>query len=240
MQASLLTDLHSRLVHGTTLELRFHLAVKARVRLLAKRRKKVVASTPTRTLAAGNRKLLLRLNPHDWPTKLSLQTHALAPLPTTTVKEAVGGPEHGGAGSNTVSTGLTVLPHVPSFARIGIPALRLFRKRSGTVPVRPSPCGALLLASLLALAVVLALTGVLPGPGATSRAAAQPGSGETVAQTDDSVPARERDMIGSSPAEAPGETWGIGEVGSDRTRIPAGIVRYTTAGGWSLAPGPLN
>ena len=36
----LLSDLHTRLVHGTTLELRFHLAVKARVRLLAKRHKR--------------------------------------------------------------------------------------------------------------------------------------------------------------------------------------------------------
>ena len=111
--------MHSRLLHGSTLELRFHLAVKARVRLLAKRRKQLVASTPIRTLAAGNRKLLLRLNPHEWPTKLSLQTHALAPLPTSTVKEAAGGPEHSGAGSNTVSTGLTVLPSVPPFARSG-------------------------------------------------------------------------------------------------------------------------
>ncbi|MGB9031569.1 MAG: hypothetical protein WCC27_15720, partial [Acidobacteriaceae bacterium] len=84
IQAPLLTDVHSRLVHGSTLELRFHLAVKARVRLLAERHKKVVASTPMRTLAAGNRKLLLTLNRHDWPTKLSLQTHPLAPLPTTT------------------------------------------------------------------------------------------------------------------------------------------------------------
>jgi len=72
-----------------------------------------VASTPTRTLAAGARKLLLRLNRHEWPTKLDLQTHPLAPLPTTTVKESVGGPEHGGVRSNTVSTGLTVLPRTP-------------------------------------------------------------------------------------------------------------------------------
>lgn len=115
----LLTGLHSRLIHKTTLELRFHLAVKARVRLLAERRKKVVASTPMRTLQAGNRKLLLRLNPRDWPTKLSLQTHPLASLPSTTVKEAVGGPEHGGSGAKTETTGLTVLPQVPTFAELG-------------------------------------------------------------------------------------------------------------------------
>ncbi len=117
--APLLTDIHSRLLNGTTLELRFHLAVKAQVRLLAKRHKMVVASTPMRTFAAGARKLLLRLNRHAWPTKLSLQTHALAPLPNTTVKEAVGGPEHGGGGSNSISTGLVVLPHVPGLAGLG-------------------------------------------------------------------------------------------------------------------------
>ena len=120
VKAPLLSDLHSRLVDKTTLELRFRLAVKARVRLIATRKRKTVAETPMRTLQAGNRKLLLRLNRRDWPTKLALQTHALAPLPATTVKEPVGGPEHGGAGSNTVSTGLNVLPQVPPFAGLGL------------------------------------------------------------------------------------------------------------------------
>ena len=86
------------------------------MRLLAKRHKKLVGSTPTRTLAAGNRKLLLRLNRRAWPTKLSLQTHALAPLPTTVVKESVGGAEAAGVGSSTKSAGLAVLLRVPSFA----------------------------------------------------------------------------------------------------------------------------
>ncbi len=81
-QVPLLTKVHSRLVDGSTLELTFHIAVKARVRLLAKRHGSTVASTPSRTFAAGSRKLLLRLNPHHWPTKLDLQTHALASLPT--------------------------------------------------------------------------------------------------------------------------------------------------------------
>jgi hypothetical protein len=98
----LLSHIRSRLVHGTTLELGFHLAVKARVRLLAKRRSSVVASTPMRTFAAGNRKLLLRLNAHRWPTKLDLQTHALAALPTASTR---------GAGNDTVSTQMRVLPH---------------------------------------------------------------------------------------------------------------------------------
>jgi hypothetical protein len=107
----LFSKIRSRLVHGTTLELRFHLAVKARVRLLAKRRKSVVASTPMRILTAGNRTLLLRLQRSRWPTKLALQSHALAPLPT--VSAAAGA-------TNTVSTGLVALPHtISSFAGLG-------------------------------------------------------------------------------------------------------------------------
>ena len=119
IQLPLLSNVRSRLIHKTMLELRFHLAVKARVGLIAERRKKVVARTPVHTFAAGNRKLLLRLNRHRWPTKLSLQTHALAPLPTTTVKQAQGGPEHGSSGSTTESTSLTVLPQLPTFVRPG-------------------------------------------------------------------------------------------------------------------------
>jgi len=88
---------HTRLVHGTTLELSFHLAVKARIRLIAKRHARVVASTATRTLRAGKRSLQLLLNVHRWPTKLELQTHALAPLPTASTR---------GAGVETVSTSL--------------------------------------------------------------------------------------------------------------------------------------
>jgi len=82
IKVALVSNMHSRLVHGSTLELRFHLAVKARVRLLAKRHTSTVASTPQRTFAAGNRKLLLKLDPSRWPTGLELQRHALAPLPT--------------------------------------------------------------------------------------------------------------------------------------------------------------
>ncbi len=85
---ALVSGMHSRLLHGSTLELRFHLAAKARLRLIAKRHSKVVASTPTRTFAAGERKLLLKLNPHKWPTGLALQTHALAPLPTVSSRSA--------------------------------------------------------------------------------------------------------------------------------------------------------
>ena len=106
----LLSQIHTRL-KGTTLELRFRLAVKARIRLLAKRGTSVVASTPMRTFAAGERKLLLALDRRRWPTKLTLQTHALAALPI-----ASGG---GGSSVNAVSTGLVALPPVRSLTGSG-------------------------------------------------------------------------------------------------------------------------
>lgn len=106
----LLSRLRSRLVHGTTLELSFHLAVKARVRLLAKRRKQVVARTPMKTLAAGNRKLQLGLRRQAWPTKLDLQTHALAPLPE--IESTTAAPGAGTVGTNTESTPFVRLPRV--------------------------------------------------------------------------------------------------------------------------------
>ncbi len=101
---ALLSHLHSRLLHGTMLQLRFHLAVKARVRLTAKRHGKLVASTPTRVFAAGNRNLLLRLERRRWPTKLALQTYALAPLPTVAAHTV------GSNNNNTVGTGFAALP----------------------------------------------------------------------------------------------------------------------------------
>ena len=111
----LLSHVRSRLVHGATLELRFHLAVKARIRLIARRKQKVVASTPRRVLRAGNRSLLLALNPSSWPTKLQLQTHALAALPTVPAGEGGGG----GGGNQTVSTRFNVLPRLAQLASLG-------------------------------------------------------------------------------------------------------------------------
>jgi hypothetical protein len=95
---ALLSGVYTRVLHRTTLELHFKLAVKARVRLVAKRHGRVVASTSTRTLAAGERQLLLRLDPRRWPTKLDLQTHALAPLPTVTAAP------HAPLANNTITT----------------------------------------------------------------------------------------------------------------------------------------
>jgi hypothetical protein len=110
VRVALLSHMRSRVRRGDVLELRFHLAVKARVRLVALRGRKAVAHTARRTFPAGNRKLLLRLTPKRWPTKLSLQTHALAPLPTTS---ATGGAE-GGAGPTTIGTSLA-FPRLPAF-----------------------------------------------------------------------------------------------------------------------------
>jgi hypothetical protein len=97
----LLTRLRERLVDGSTLRVSFHLAAKARVKLLAKRAKRVVAATGAAVFDAGNRKLLLRLNRRRWPTKLSLQTHALAKLPTVPITG-----ETGGEGGNTIALGV--------------------------------------------------------------------------------------------------------------------------------------
>ncbi|HXB65507.1 MAG TPA: hypothetical protein VNV42_11605 [Solirubrobacteraceae bacterium] len=72
------------------------------------------------------------------------------------------------------------------------------------------------------------------GP-ATSAAAVQQGVGKLVPQTDASVPARDVTMIGASPGEEPGETWGVGI----RNGASA-IVRYTASDGWSLAGEPLD
>jgi hypothetical protein len=118
--APLLSHVHTKLVHRDTLELSFRLAVRARVRLLAQRRRRVVASTPTRTLAAGSHSLRLRLDPRRWPTKLDLQTHALAPLPTVSGGGGDGGGSSSpGAGPNAVGTSLA-FPNQLAGAPLGL------------------------------------------------------------------------------------------------------------------------
>lgn len=106
----LISKVHTRLVHGTTLELRFHLAVKARIQLEGKRGNHVVASTAMRTFKPGNRSLLLQLNRRLWPTKLALKTHALAPLPTITEREPEG---------DTITTASLRSPFATGSARTG-------------------------------------------------------------------------------------------------------------------------
>ncbi len=86
-RVALVSHVHSRLVHGSTLELRFRLAVKTRIRLVALRRHRVVAATRRCVLKRGERRLLLRLDPKRWPSKIELQTHPLAPVPTERVRK---------------------------------------------------------------------------------------------------------------------------------------------------------
>jgi hypothetical protein len=99
--------------------------------------------------------------------------------------------------------------------------------------------------ALVALALVLgfvsafALADGLPGSGRVAPAAALSSPPEVTAQTDDSLPAHDVTMIGSSPTEAPNETWGIGEVGLTASN-EWHFVRYSSTEGWSMAPGPLD
>jgi len=83
------------------------------------------------------------------------------------------------------------------------------------------------------IAAVAALLVGLGAAGGTSNAAGQTGEAEVKAYTDASLAATDVTMIGASPSEAPGETWGVGkEAGA------AVVVRYATGAGWS-EPGPL-
>ncbi len=88
-------------------------------------------------------------------------------------------------------------------------------------------------------ALALALFALLSGPGVAPRAAGASAAGGLVAQTDAAVPARDVTMLGSSPLEAPDETWGIGFEGSDAAPKWT-IVRYASGAGWSQAPAVEN
>jgi hypothetical protein len=91
--------------------------------------------------------------------------------------------------------------------------------------------------ALAGCALVFALPVGLPGgSGTPSRAAAQSGAvGEPMPHTDASVPANRVTMLGSSPAEANEETWGLGV--EDGASV---LVRYTPETGWSLGPKLLD
>ena len=92
---------------------------------------------------------------------------------------------------------------------------------------------------LAALALLIALAFSLAGGGhSVGSASGQVALAEPEAETDE-TPARDVMMLGSSPGEAPGETWGIGEVASQQQPTWV-IVHYDTASGWSVAPGPLD
>ncbi len=100
VQALPYTGARSRLLPGHVLQITFRLAVRSRVRLVAVRHAGTVARTSVRTLAAGSRRLLLKLDPRRWPTRLELQVHPLAPLPTSPASRSV----------NTITTTAAPLP----------------------------------------------------------------------------------------------------------------------------------
>jgi hypothetical protein len=81
------------------------------------------------------------------------------------------------------------------------------------------------------VAGVLALALCLTGSGEVPQAAGQTAGPEAV-QTDDSVPVGDVTMFGASPAEAPGETWGVGQQNGESV-----LVRYTSSEGWTVGPG---
>ncbi len=106
----LISGIKTKIVKGSTLEMTFKLSVKGRVQLIAKRKKRVVAETKSRTFEPGRRKLLLALDRKRWPTELKLDQKNLAPLKKIPLTSS---------NVESVSTGFGVLPQVPSFAGPG-------------------------------------------------------------------------------------------------------------------------
>jgi hypothetical protein len=108
--------------------------------------------------------------------------------------------------------------------------LRLAGRGRSRLLRRAAPPAALVFACLIALA--------LGGSSHTVGTASGQAVTEPTPQTD-VLPARNVTMLGASPGESPGETWGIGELGSP-SHPRSVIVQYTSGAGWSLAPGPLD
>jgi hypothetical protein len=87
----------SRFVHQRVLILSFTLTARARVRLLGRRGKRVVASTRLTSLHPGRHELSLTLDVKNWPTKFQFQAKPL---------EASGsGGGSGGESGDSISTG---------------------------------------------------------------------------------------------------------------------------------------
>lgn len=104
---------------------------------------------------------------------------------------------------------------------------------------RPAPRKRRGLAAGLVLVALLAGSSYPFGGGGVLHPAEAGGAGaaEATPQTDDSLPATDVTMIGSSPEEAPGETWGVGEAQGGSGAGPGQLVRYSKESGWSLGPG---
>ncbi len=74
---ALVIAIRQKMVRKTVLQLSFTLRARARVRLLAKRHRKVVARTRLFLMEKGPHHLRLRLDPRRWPTGLALEAKAL-------------------------------------------------------------------------------------------------------------------------------------------------------------------
>ena len=74
---ALISNVKKPSLKGTTLTLRFTVARKAKVQLIASRKGKVVAKTKNRTFAKGTHSLSLKLSRKRWPTKLRFKTKEL-------------------------------------------------------------------------------------------------------------------------------------------------------------------
>jgi hypothetical protein len=94
---ALIAHVHSKLVNRRKLILSFTLTARARVQLIARRKKAIVARSRAESLSAGKHQLSLLLNPLRWPTGFQFKaTPAGAAAPS-------GGSEEAGSG-DTIST----------------------------------------------------------------------------------------------------------------------------------------
>ena len=96
------------------------------------------------------------------------------------------------------------------------------------------------LVAVLALVGALALAWALGLPGSAHLARRRAAGARRTDGPDRRLgPGAQGDDDRRLPAEAPGETWGVGEVGEGDGASPV-LVRYTSEIGWSLGPGLLD
>lgn len=112
----LVTRVGRRLIKGTTLKVTFTLAAKAKVQLLAKRKKTVVARTKRRTLAKGRHTLTLKLSRKRWPTALDLRADLVKKDSTSDTPQAGDGVDSEEA-DDILSSGTATISSVPRSGR---------------------------------------------------------------------------------------------------------------------------
>jgi hypothetical protein len=95
---ALIAHVHSRLVNHRTLVLSFILSAHARVQLIARRGRAVVAKSRAESLSAGRHRLSLSLDPRRWPTGFQFKA-----TPVGGASHPSGGSEEAGS-NDTIST----------------------------------------------------------------------------------------------------------------------------------------